>query len=948
MSYLDEVNNKKSLVKEDYEKQRFVSSINSLSKEIKTLLDNLEKTGAKKLDKDFINAVKQLTNVTKSIEKVKVTSDDEIKNGLAYFANVIASLDTKPVVNVPQPKVEVNEREIDLTPLLNAIKDLKKSKPTEVKVDVGKFAESITSVEAAIKNLKFPVPNYVLPFKDQEGKATQVILDEDGNLPISQDSGSVTSSNGQNSDTDISGGNWSSDTYTGQWEEQADYEFVVTSLLVDESGTLYYDFSQDGTTVISTYPVNGFGITSGTHSYHTAHKGGFRYFRLRFVGDGGRSYFYLKTQYTNVNPMLRAPISQQVSSEDDAITVKALNVGETPNESYRASKISGPDDDNTTTTPLPANTGGSDHIWRGTWREWATEGFVALEASVTSDVVGALFVDFSTEESPTNGDDTSISHSITYIFDPAVDDLLRRITPVQSRWVRLRYVNASTEQTTFSITNSFLVNAPPLVMQQLSIPPTSSSLAGIVQATNVGQTASGFDFVGLNGFGNSMNVRNTDTVTTAIETNTAHNRIESPDRRLSGRINAVNSLTQIPKPSTSVMQEIAGIRIKNLSSPTDNTPVDLVPSGAAYGTGFRLFGREAVDETITEGSGDYDASSIYLITDSTTAVESPDNIAFDTLDSNSGVTNPTNVYTDDANFATLDSDSDTMTISGPASADVTGTTLVSAKIKAKMKKESGVAGQAVGFVDEVNAVDTNGGTSIVSPTVTANEDYFYLVTVARHNTAADVTTITNTMGFSSFTLIGSINTGNDESYTSMYRAVGTPLNNGTITVNFDDDHEYGIIKVARFSNVDLSDPIVDTETDSPSSTSDLTYSDTLTTVANGMVYYAIGHEIITHNNASVTAGYTVIGTAGSAANDDQLLTTVYDDIAGTSSTATGTFTAGGGDADWGAVFASLRPQASTAPVVTISTNKGSEELVAELTSESSTDYEKDITADIPI
>jgi hypothetical protein len=149
---------------------------------------------------------------------------------------------------------------------------------------------------------------------------------------------STVSAIGINSDTTISGGNWVGDTYTGAGEEN-DFAYVGVNLQVDEAGTLYFDFSQDGTNW-SSYPVNGFTIASGINEVHTAWKGG-RYMRPRFVGTGGRSFFRLKTYYSNLPLPLSAPLNQSIGADQDATIVRAVGIGENPSGSYVNNKIDG-------------------------------------------------------------------------------------------------------------------------------------------------------------------------------------------------------------------------------------------------------------------------------------------------------------------------------------------------------------------------------------------------------------------------------------------------------------------------------------------------------------------------------------------------------------------------------------------------------------------------------
>jgi hypothetical protein len=142
---------------------------------------------------------------------------------------------------------------------------------------------------------------------------------------------STVSAIGINSDTVTSGGNWSGNTYTGAGEEN-DYAYIGVNLQVDESGVLYFDFSQDGTNW-SSYPVNGFDITSGINEVHTAWKGG-RYMRPRFIGTGGRSFFRLKTYYSNLPLPLSAPLNQTIGSDQDATVVRSVGIGQNPTGSY--------------------------------------------------------------------------------------------------------------------------------------------------------------------------------------------------------------------------------------------------------------------------------------------------------------------------------------------------------------------------------------------------------------------------------------------------------------------------------------------------------------------------------------------------------------------------------------------------------------------------------------
>lgn len=129
-------------------------------------------------------------------------------------------------------------------------------------------------------------------------------------------------------------------------------------------------------------------------------------------------------------------------------------------------------------------------VFRGNWFKWQDK-YVGFLQDVNSDVPGTLLIDFSESDTPTDGVDTDVDDVLLEFYDPADIGFLRRITPTQSRHVRLRYVNGNTAQSEFTIQGAFTTTAPPLVMKRLSLPPTKDNLAGIVDAVQWAETPDG-------------------------------------------------------------------------------------------------------------------------------------------------------------------------------------------------------------------------------------------------------------------------------------------------------------------------------------------------------------------------------------------------------------------------------------------------------------------------
>lgn len=109
--------------------------------------------------------------------------------------------------------------------------------------------------------------------------------------------------------TPLSGGA----TYTGTWEESP-RSMVLVQSYSDVAGTLYFDFSTDGTNADSTFPVGGITTSASVPTVQPAAVGG-RYFRVRYVnGASAQSTFRLGayySDYTNFYSPLNQPYNLQ-------------------------------------------------------------------------------------------------------------------------------------------------------------------------------------------------------------------------------------------------------------------------------------------------------------------------------------------------------------------------------------------------------------------------------------------------------------------------------------------------------------------------------------------------------------------------------------------------------------------------------------------------------------
>lgn len=131
------------------------------------------------------------------------------------------------------------------------------------------------------------------------------------------DESGVSSANNTTT-TPLSGGS----TYTGAADRNS-LPDVMVSCQTDADGTLYFDFSVDGTNW-STFPTAGFAVSAGIHEFHTAVKGP-RDFRVRLVnGSGAQSYLRLYT-YFGTFRQGNLPLNANIGVDADATVVRSIN-----------------------------------------------------------------------------------------------------------------------------------------------------------------------------------------------------------------------------------------------------------------------------------------------------------------------------------------------------------------------------------------------------------------------------------------------------------------------------------------------------------------------------------------------------------------------------------------------------------------------------------------------
>lgn len=153
---------------------------------------------------------------------------------------------------------------------------------------------------------------------------------------------------------------------------------------------------------------------------------------------------------------------------------------------------------------------------------------------------------------------------------------------------------------------------------------------------------------------------------------------------------------------------------------------------------------------------------------------------------------------------------------------------------------TGTAGDLVAYVDTTTATDSN-PTSVVVSGITGNAAHLYVVGVSYYTDGTAVSSISDTMGITTWTKIGEAS--RSQSRSSMWVGSGA-TGDGTVTVNFDAGAGQTRVSVTRLSGCDLDDAVNDTDTTTGLSS---TFSGSLAATDQGMVLLVIGSKQYSHS-----------------------------------------------------------------------------------------------------
>jgi hypothetical protein len=610
--------------------------------------------------------------------------------------------------------------------------------------------------------------------------------------------------------------------FTGTFEDVVGFATIAISVYSDT------DSITDG--LIIEYSSNGINVDHTDYFTVRAGEGNqltfgvlAKYFRIRFINGGSaQTEFRLSALYNLVDVKASSiRIDDTITGQNDAELVKSVSTGKNPDGFFVNSRVQGLDSANSTTTPLAANA-----IYRGNWVKWS-EDYTSVVSIFKADVAGTLYLEASQEEFPVDGSDVSVSFLLELPYDPNVNPVIRRNSPLQSRWARHRYVNGPAAQSTMNLTAILTTTDPGDTYAESSSIPTHATFVGQHRSisTIVNADATGYQDI-------------------PVDPLTGDPRMTVQTIR--------DDILYKPMDSVAVEQGVVSITPVQIDSPplANRRKVYISNDGLSncaigFTSGITYNSGSFVLKAGKERELDLDASvPLWAVAENSGGVS--------TVLTRTGTTtggtaaNAGNTLLSDNLYANITSNGQTATVTGFTAG--TANPLVSVKLGVEGKKQAGQF-ETVTYQDTQTGSAGNIGSVSTTGAVTFAVGHLYLAAISRENVNAIVTGLSG-LGMSWTQVATSVNGANRS--VDVWYAIGvTPVANAVVTASFSNTATNAHIAISRYSNANLSTPIQDFKTSIANSASVTTA--TLAGTNKGMSFLAVAMD---NNTFTPGVGYT--------------------------------------------------------------------------------------------
>lgn len=125
-------------------------------------------------------------------------------------------------------------------------------------------------------------------------------------------------------------------TYTGTYEDTIGFNTISVALKTDQNGTLYVDYSPDGSNTDSTLTYTVIAGTGEVHRLTSVR----RYFRIRFTNTSASPQTYFRLQVIKGNhPLLTSNLNSTITNDSDSIVTRSILYGQQDNDEFVAVPI---------------------------------------------------------------------------------------------------------------------------------------------------------------------------------------------------------------------------------------------------------------------------------------------------------------------------------------------------------------------------------------------------------------------------------------------------------------------------------------------------------------------------------------------------------------------------------------------------------------------------------
>lgn len=575
-------------------------------------------------------------------------------------------------------------------------------------------------------------------------------------------------------------------------------------------------------------------------------------------------------------------------------TNSVTQIGLNPNLTYTDARAPGIHSGNSSTSILSAS-----GIFRGTWLHWQGA-YTGLTVDLKSDVSGTLFIDFSEDVSPVDGDDSSVDASQPtggYAYDPATNVLFSRTIPVRSKWARVRYINGAAAQSEFVLDTAFLTAYPGPTIRQIDVAPTEGSFAASVTAVTLAKDSAGNNFDFVRTTTNSSGKKGLNTNVTKVEDDLL---LRPMGNVRTSQAFIGTTAVQVANPALSNRRAVT---ISNDGRTTVASRVFLgVNSSVGTSPGSNAGFCMPVGRVITFRANQN--VPLWLVCEDIGGASQTNTLSGTTASGTAD--NVNNAIVSDSTYCNLTASNKTVTVQGYALA---GTLDHIQTVKLGIKaNRSGSLFEQVAHQATVTGNAGNVGTVSTSTSVSAVSGNFYVAAVSRES-AATVTSITG-LGLT-WVQVATQQSDDGKRTVDVWRGSGTPGSSGVVTANFSATATNSHIAVSSFNNVDASSPV--TAFNGSNGNSSSPSVSVASSTANGLAYGAVAKD-----NSTFTQGAGFIEQSdevSSSGTVDGLATETKQLAAGGSQTVNGTLSAA---KHWALIGVTLQPQPALTDQVTVS------------------------------